>query len=788
LHRSKYRHLARNRIAETLVSETSGALQRTESKRRRRELIAVAVASATLVAFVLMQTELPPLSSHTSLISNLVVILLFDLSFLLLGLMLILVGRNLAKAIFERRRGLIGAKLQARLVFGFVAVAIVPSAFLLYVAGSFLHSDIDSWFDPEYERLLDDSFEIAKVYYLNSANDAAHFARILAGKITTGKLLAPANHAKLRAFIAQAQQEYNLGTVEVFSADRKLLMFELSPSTPTGIGVSPDSELLRDTLKGHAVTRADRFHKSDVIRGSAPIFSSTDSDDVAGAIVVDYFLPKSLAARAGAISAAAQAYFQLRILHQPIMHSYILALVLIGLAVVLLASWFGIYLARELIGPIKLLAEGTQALAAGNLNYEIPPVGDDEIAHLVESFNRMTFDLRRSRAELERRRRYTETLLLNVSAGVVGLDPQGRMSAINPCAERMLGLRAGEVIGCDYRKCFDPQLRRSLDEIFASSTRPREVRRALKLEIAGTEAELMLTASRLDEDESENEHPDLGTMLFFEDVSQIAKIERMEAWREVARRIAHEIKNPLTPIQLSAERLRRQFARRDAGRGLASGPVQGGISQGGADDKPAASSNPYAELVDECTRTIIGEVDDLKRLVDEFSAFARMPQLNPIPGNLNPLVEETVSTFREAHAEVAFDLELEGSLPVIALDREALKRALVNLLDNAVAATKSNDHNGAGARITVRTAVDSTSGIVTLEVADNGIGIDPRVRPRIFEPYFSTRQGGTGLGLAIVATIVTDHHGFIRVRDNEPRGSRFQLEFPVKDDEFQVSA
>src|ERR1700751_671715 len=177
-----------------MTDATEASRPVTELKRRRRELIAIAIAAATLVAFVLAQTELPPLSSHTSLVSNLVVILLFDLSFLLLGLMLLLVGRNLAKAIFERRRGLIGAKLQARLVFGFVAVAIVPSAFLLYVAGSFLHANIDTWCDPEYERMLDNSFEIAKVYYLNSANNAAHFARILSGKITNEKLLAPANH------------------------------------------------------------------------------------------------------------------------------------------------------------------------------------------------------------------------------------------------------------------------------------------------------------------------------------------------------------------------------------------------------------------------------------------------------------------------------------------------------------------------------------------------------------------------------------------------------------------
>jgi two-component system nitrogen regulation sensor histidine kinase NtrY len=735
-----------------MADETEAQITGAEAKRRRRELIAVAVASATLIAFVLAQTTLPPLSSHTSLVSNLVVILLFDLSFLLLGLMLVLVGRNLAKTVFERRRGLIGSKLQARLVFGFIAVALVPSAFLLYVAGAFLHADIDSWFNPEYERVLDDSLDIAKVYYLNSANNAAHFARVMAERVARDDLLNPANRRQLRQSLQRAQQQYNLGTIEVFSVNRSLVMLVLSPRTPTGIGVAPDAPIVIGTLRGRSLTRTDRLGKSDVIRGSAPIYASPDVDNVVGAIVVDYYLPKSLAAKAAGISRTFEEYFQLRILHQPIMHSYIVALVLIGLAVVLLASWFGMYLARGITGPIKLLAEGTQAVAAGNLAYEIPPVGDDEIGHLVGSFNRMTTDLRASRAELERRRRYTETLLRNVSAGVVGLDPDGCVTAINPCAERMLGLRAVELLGHRYSASLPPTLVRELDDLFSTGPRPPEVRSSFKLDGSGTEAELMMTASPLGD-----ETGDLGTVLFFEDVSQIAKVERMEAWREVARRIAHEIKNPLTPIQLSAERLRRQL-----------GPLADGD----------------ARLLDECTHTIIGEVEDLKRLVNEFAAFARMPQLNPLPGDLNALAEETLNNFRGANPAVDFGLTLAPEVPPIAIDREALKRALVNLLDNAVAATLSVNHNGDRPRIELSTSIDSRSGVVTLEVCDNGPGVDQRNRTRIFEPYFSTKQGGTGLGLAIVASIVTDHHGFVRVHPNRPHGSRFVIEFPVKDQQF----
>jgi len=281
----------------------------------------------------------------------------------------------------------------------------------------------------------------------------------------------------------------------------------------------------------------------------------------------------------------------------------------------------------------------------------------------------------------------------------------------------------------------------------------RENSSSIKLETDGAEVDLMITASPLGDESGAN----LGAVLFFEDVSQIAKVERMEAWREVARRIAHEIKNPLTPIQLSAERLRRQLGPR--------------LGNDGA-------------LLEECTRIIIGEVEDLKRLVNEFSAFARMPHLNPVPGDLNALASEALASFQAAHPQVDFVVSLEADLPKIGIDRESLKRALVNLLDNGVGAATAVNHNGDRPRIDLITALDLTNGVVVLEVRDNGAGISPALRGRIFEPYFSTKKGGTGLGLAIVSAIVTDHHGYLRVADNPPRGSRFILEFPIKERQF----
>jgi two-component system nitrogen regulation sensor histidine kinase NtrY len=317
----------------------------------------------------------------------------------------------------------------------------------------------------------------------------------------------------------------------------------------------------------------------------------------------------------------------------------------------------------------------------------------------------------------------------------------------------MLGLSAATALGQIYDRCFHPILVRALEEHFGDASPRRETRFPLELATAKAVAELMVTVTPLGFDSDADTPFDLGTVLFFEDISQLAKVERMEAWREVARRIAHEIKNPLTPIQLSAERLRRQL-------------------------RPGSEAD--TRLLDECTHTIVGEVQDLKRLVNEFSGFARMPQVNPRPGDLNALAEETLSNFREAYPAVDFFSAFDTALPPIAFDREALKRALVNLLDNGVAAARAL-LNGERACVSVATRLEAHSGVVVLEVADNGAGIEPRLRARIFEPYYSTKTGGTGLGLAIVAAIVTDHHGFVRVFDRAPHGSRFVLEFPIKD-------
>jgi two-component system nitrogen regulation sensor histidine kinase NtrY len=296
-------------------------------------------------------------------------------------------------------------------------------------------------------------------------------------------------------------------------------------------------------------------------------------------------------------------------------------------------------------------------------------------------------------------------------------------------------------MGRKYQEVFQAEALREIRAIVDSVMERESVEREVKLSLQDRLLTVVVNAATLRDDDGSI----LGVMLFLEDITQIQRVQRMEAWREVARRIAHEIKNPLTPIQLSAERLRKRYAQMLEG--------DGGI-------------------LDKCTTTIIQQVDELKNLVNEFSQFARLPSARLTSADLNAIVNEALVLFKEAHPEIQF--QFRGSvIPLLDLDREQIKRVLINLLDNAVAAVAGRGE------IKLATTHETARGVVTLEIADNGCGLAPETRTKIFEPYFSTKENGTGLGLTIVSQIIEDHRGYIRAWPNEPKGTRFIIEFPV---------
>ena len=719
-------------IAESLKLE--------EAKRRRREAWVIVITALTVAAFAYFEVNLPDASTEQSLGNNIVFFLLININIILLMLLVFLVVRNLVKLVFERKRHILGSRLRVRLVLAFVGLSLVPTLILFVIAGGFVTRSFERWFDVQVESALQGSLEIGQTYYQNSANNALFYAKQLSRLITEEGLFDAQRIAELKQFVTRKQREYNLGTVELFTPDRRLLVVAFNNDVPTGVTIKADSEFLNGALRGLEVTRTQEFGEGDVIRGGAPVYG--DGKRIRGAVVVDYYVPKSIAKRASQISRSYEQYKHSMFLKTPIKNSYILTLLLITLVIIFAATWFGLYLAKGITVPIQQLAEGTHAVAQGNWDYQIEASGDDEIGTLVDSFNGMTRDLKQMTFEIERRGRYMETLLANVNAAVIAVDAGGQITAWNKAAERIFGINGAEALGHSQERIFAAEQLKPMREIMENVKDGESVEKELSISLPDRVLTVVANAATLRDDDGRS----LGVMVFVEDITEIQKAQRMEAWREVARRIAHEIKNPLTPIQLSAERLRKRYAKMLEGDGA---------------------------ILDKCTTTIIRQVEELKRLVNEFAQFARLPAAELAVNDLNEVVREALFLFQEGHRAIRFEFH-PGVIPALELDRNQIKRALINLLDNAVTAM-----DGRG-EVEITTSYERALTKVCLEVADNGRGLPPEVRARIFEPYFSTKRDGTGLGLSIVSAIVEDHHGYIRVRPNEPKGTRFIIELPVR--------
>jgi two-component system nitrogen regulation sensor histidine kinase NtrY len=731
-------------------------------RRRWREGWIILATGLAVVLLAIVETR-PPAAGHSGgTLSDAVLVGLLQINLILLVLLVFLVGRNIVKLVLDRRQRLLGSHLRTRLVVAFVAIALLPTTLLFVTAQVFMSNSIERWFDGEVERALEGSLDVANAYYQDLAADSLGFARKTANQIVGAGLVGTGRRARLKEFLAARRDDYQVDLIEVFG-DGQSLARARRPDLMGRIGVEPFAEIVQQAMAGAERTAVDDVGVSDVIRAATPILVD---GAVKGVVVVDAVVPKSVMKRRAAIDDSFRAYLQMKVQRRPITTNYTITLLLVTAVVLFSATWIAFYVARGITVPIQRLAEGTRLVAQGDLDERIPGEGDDEIGTLVTAFNHMTGDLKRSRTELDARRRYLEIVLANITAGVISSDATGCITTMNRAAATLLSVSAAGSIGRRLAEVFAApahgEIRQMVADLVHDDTAMppyASVERHLELARDGREVAVLLTGTRLVDEAGTPQ----GVVLFLEDVTHLLRVERMEAWREVARRIAHEIKNPLTPIQLAAQRLRRRYAHQ--------------LPDGG-------------DVFDDCTRTIIQQVDDLKNLVNEFSTFARMPAADHTPQDLNELLDETLVLFREAHREVDFQFTPSDVLPILELDREGVKRAVINIVDNAVAAciARSDYARGERPRIELATWHDAALGMVRVEIADNGVGMTAEVRAHIFEPYFSTKSDGTGLGMAIVSAIVADHSGFIRVRDNQPRGTRFIVEFPVRRQAAQLAA
>lgn len=728
-----------------------------ESDKRKRELYIIVVALSAVLFLTYLQTYIFNLGPGLPIASSILIFALININLLLLLLIIFLVMRNLVKLIFERKRRIFGSRLRTRLVVAFVTLSLVPTILLFLVAIKFIASGIEYWFTARIEQSLEESLEVGRAYYNQLKDKILDHGRGISSIISQENLLHDDHKKDLQRFIAIKCEEYNLASIEVFSPQLSLIAEVQNLKVDTQKFGDPLSLIKENPSNGGVSIKSSS--NAELVVGFMPIKAGEEPANIIGWVVINSFVPKPLMGKMDGIVRGVEEYSQLKMLKKHIKIGHLIILSIVTLLIIFSATWFGFYLAKGITIPIQELAAGTHKIAEGDLDVHIDRGGRDEIGFLVNSFNRMAQDLKASQQEIEttneelrkinreieQRRKYMEIVLRNVSAGVVAIDAHDRIQSVNKSIERMLRLNTGKILNRNYREVLRPEHLQIADNFLeALRLRNRDtVEREVRLSIDNKDLTLLVNVTVLKDEDNKK----LGMVVVFHDLTELERAQRVSAWREVAKRIAHEVKNPLTPIRLSAQRLRKHYKNILAHDG---------------------------KIFDECTKTIVDQVDQMMRLVNEFSNFARLPAVNLKPTDLAKIIDETLLLYRGAHRNIDFKLVKTNGIPIFKLDGEQMKRVVINLLDNAVDSIK---HHGA---VAVVLSHDPILRSVRMEVQDTGSGISPEDKARLFEPYFSTKKGGMGLGLAIVSAIVSDHHGFIRVRDNEPKGTSFIVELPVE--------
>ncbi len=650
--------------------------------------------------------------------------------------------RSIIKLVRERRTFTLGAQIKTRLLIYFVALSLMPIIAMAVFSYLFMNRALDRWFTSIPETMLKETKEMQRQSLLDRTAKLDETARMLAksfegaepnsselaGVAAAGSLVHIGIVAENRSSLASYDRE--------LSSDERIELDRILSVAKQGNTADPT---LRDG-KGLDVGIA-------ALSGGRMLM-----------VVPDPFGERTLSK---VVEKSAAEFEDLKEKQVTIRRMGLLTLGVLTFLLMFASTWIAFYVARGLTAPIKALAEGADEIARGNLGHRVDVLAEDELALLVTTFNEMSAKLESNSIELSERRKYIETVLETLPTGVISFDADDRVSTINRAAVDMLKLEGRELSALKLEILVSEENYVILARLIS---RARRVGHASDQTVfkdgvgnengSGTELTVALTATKLPSDG--------GVVLVIEDLSELIAAQRASAWQEVARRMAHEIKNPLTPIQLSAERIAKRFANTghadgDGGRRI--------------DDK-----GPLGDVVNESTSTILREVTSLKTMVDEFSRFARLPDTKLEAGDLNSVIEQAKTAFDGRFTRLVIDLELGDSLPEILVDPEQMKRIFVNLIENSVEAF---DGDAEDPRILVTTRHDAARDLVVAEVSDNGKGIAPADLQKLFQPYFSTKGRGTGLGLAIVNRIITEHNGKIKVVANQPKGAKFIIELPV---------
>jgi two-component system nitrogen regulation sensor histidine kinase NtrY len=724
--------------------------QQTQTGSRRRTRVILLTVGITLLFAALFVQQAFNLEGFLSPDTNnerFLFAALQGLIFLLFVALSFVLFRTLLKLYAERRSKVLGSQIRTRMVVGSLMLSLLPIMFFFIFARGLMSRSIEKWFSRPVEEVRQDTKAVADLLTGYAASNAHIEALSIASSPDTQKAFATGNFNYAMNEFRRHEPTLENGFALAVAGDLAEASYRAPDSWPT-----LRQQVPHEALNGTPPARPISIKGTEYVLGRAPVGDK-------GYILVGLKLPKNFSATLAQVEKSQQQYLQLSSKRKLVQRFYTGQLLLLTVAVLFASTWFALFLSKFVTRPVMALAEATEQISKGRFDYRIDGVtSKDELGQLVDSFNRMAADLESSRQQieassrdltvannaLEQRRQQIETILESTPTGVLSLDAERRVAHTNRALSRMFRSEVKE--NSRLEEVFPADVAEDLRHMLRKSDRMGTVTSQMEIPMASAVLNVAVTVASL-----HHQKQRLGYVLVFEDLSDLLRAQKQLAWREVARRVAHEIKNPLTPIALSAERIRRHL------------------------DRGVPPDSQSLAIIHGCAETIAGAVETVRTLVDEFSTLARFPAAQPQRANINDIVQNALSMFDGRLEGVKVRTELAPELPRVLADPDGIKRVVANLVDNAAEAMQDTMLR----EVYISTSLLSNKEAIEIVVADTGHGVTPDVKEKLFLPYFSTKRRGTGLGLAIVSRIIEDHQGSIRVEENKPIGSKFIVELPV---------
>ena len=734
---------------------SSSPTRPTNKRSSTPAIIALSVCVFFLFTVILAQTTFkltffePDTSEETlivALVSALILLLFVALTFVLI--------RTLLRLYAERRSGLLGSKFRSRMVMGALLLSLGPVIFLFLFSYGLLNRSVEKWFSRPSEDVQYHTNLIASLLSNYAMANAQGEAQRIAATPEALKSFHTGNFSYIMDAFRNSEVTLQGGFAFAVVDDRAEASFHAPEGWPL--------------MRRHLPQAADPEQKPFDLFGESYVLGCAHVGDH-GQVLVAMPLPANYSGTLRDLENSQNQYNDLRLQRRRLRRTYLGLLLLLTVGVLFASMWLALYLSKMVTKPLVALAEATHEISRGRLDYRVDVQAGSEIGQLVESFNHMAADLETGRtsieesrrkladinAQLEERTRHIETILESVPSGVLSLDATRRIVHSNAAARRLLHIDQDPALSAEsLRDLFPADAVSDLEHMLRKADRMGSATSQMELATARVNLNVAVTVASLDpptQQPSRNGRHRAGYVVVLEDLTDLLRAQKQTAWREVARRIAHEIKNPLTPLSLSAERIRRHL------------------------ERPTPPDAASLNVIRQCAITINSSVETVRKLVNEFSTLARFPASKPQPSDINAIVNEALLMFDGRLDDIQVQRFLAVDLPMVQADPEAIKRAVANLVDNAAEAL----HDSLLKQIVISTALTDGRDSVEVVVADTGHGVTPDVKEKLFLPYFSTKRRGTGLGLAIVSRIVEDHRGTIRVEENTPVGARFIVELPL---------